>query len=575
MGESEGSSRPHDGDVNTKYLIEWNDETLAAAVTRSEESLILEIRPSDNGAAAESISDESRPHAVAKTQLEAAATTVLELDASAARLVRSGETVRLRVPPPSTRLPRTISRASDADVLRPRIEELVAPQLYGALPHPSPHPFQEYGIAWLQRTPKAILADDMGLGKTAQALLALQALVVQGQVRSALIVCPKSLTANWEQECRTWTPALTIVRPLPRTTEVNQLWASILGRSHIVIASYEQLRPLPSALRDIQSQLVIADEAHRLRRSQAQLVQSFRQMHATRFWALTGTPIERHPLDLATLLSILEPTRFSARSAASESDLKSAAAPYLLRRLKSDVLEELPEVVEVKEVLELTAAQQASYALARRQPLDGSSGAVLQRLMILRSICDVDSNSEASAKLERIGEILANVRDSGEKALVFSYLLRPLELLHEQLLKDEPRLHALRLTGAMTSDERHQALDRFRSDQRITALLCSSRVGGEGLTLTEANHVIFLNEWWNPSANDQARDRVVRLGQTKVVHVHRFRCRNTVEDALDDILSRKEATFARVVDALASEIGLEVSVSESLVGEVLERIDAD
>ena len=573
MGGSKDKSAAYDGVVAGRALINWQGLELAVSATQSKESLVLRIGPHDIDSTSEFASGASINAPIGEHQLGAATKAVLELDASAARTIRLGSAIQLRVAPPRPRRPRPIRRVSDSDLLRPRIEELIAPQLYGALPYPTLRPFQEEGMAWLQDTRKAILADDMGLGKTAQALLALQALVVEGRIRSALVVCPKSLTANWEEECAIWTPALTIIRPLPRTADANRLWTSILGRSHVIIASYEQLRPLPQALSDLRMQLVIADEAHRLRRSQAQLVRSFRQMKTDRFWALTGTPIERHPLDLATLLSVLEPTRFSSRSAASESDLRSLAAPYLLRRLKADVLEELPQVVDVKETLELTAAQHASYAAVQRRPLHGTSGEVLQRLVTLRAICDVDSESESSAKLDRIVEILGSVRDSGEKALVFSYLLRPLDLLRNRLARDEFGLQSLQLTGAMNSGERRQVLNRFKTDPSFVALLCSSRVGGEGLTLTEANHVIFLNEWWNPSANDQARDRVVRLGQDKIVHVHRFRCRNTVEDALDDILSRKEATFARVVDALASEIGIDVDSSRSLVADVLKRID--
>ena len=239
----------------------------------------------------------------------------------------------------------------------------------------------------------------------------------------------------------------------------------------------------------------------------------------------------------------------------------------MLRRLKQDVLNELPDVIDTKELVELTARQRRAYSSARSRPLSKDVSDVLQRLTLLRSICDVDPRSGSSSKLDRVVEILQSVREAEEKAVVFSYLLQPLDVLAQRLNRGEPHLAVVILTGALSIDERERALRKFKSDESITALLCSSRVGGEGLTLTEANHVIFINEWWNPSANAQARDRVVRLGQERIVHVHRFRCRGTIEESLEKILNRKSEAFANIVDALV--VGAEPADSESkeLLGE--------
>ena len=199
-------------------------------------------------------------------------------------------------------------------------------------------------------------------------------------------------------------------------------------------------------------------------------------------------------------------------------------------------------------------------------------GEALHRLTILRSICDVEPESGASAKLDRILEILQVVQDAGEKAVVFSYLLRPLEVLLARMAQERPPLGAVTLTGKLEVAERTRVIQRFKSDDNVVALLCSSRVGGEGLTLTEANHVIFINEWWNPSANAQARDRVVRMGQERVVHVHRFRCKETIEEVLDQILARKSETFANIVDALATGAQLNVTESNEFLSEILGEI---
>ena len=457
--------------------------------------------------------------------------------------------------------------------MRPHIEELIAPLLFDLRKQVSLRSFQESGVRWLAERRAGILADDMGLGKTAQALRALGKLVAQGTISSALVVCPKSLLANWEVECARWVPELTVVRCVPRKNKSNEVWFAVHGRSHIIITSYDQLRPLPKPLSSAQIELVIADEAHKLRRSKAKLVKAFKLMNARRIWALTGTPIERHEEDLATLLSLLEPTRFSVRSVAIESSgLRADARPFVLRRLKEEVLGELPDVIDTKELLELTPRQQRAYQSARSQPLPRDEGEVLQRLTLLRSICDVEPKSGASTKLDRIVEILQAVQEAREKAVVFSYLLQPLDVLAKRLAKNFPNLGAVTLKGELSTDERGRVLQEFKSNTSIVALLCSSRVGGEGLTLTEANHVIFINEWWNPSANTQARDRVVRFGQERVVHVHRFRCKETIEEALDHILKRKSEVFANVVDALANGVQLSKSHSKQLLEEISEEL---
>ena len=417
-----------------------------------------------------------------------------------------------------------------------------------------------------------ILADDMGLGKTAQALRALEMLVDDGLIRSALVVCPKSLLANWEAECERWVPRLTVVRAVPAKEDSERVWPAILGRAHVIITTYEQLRLLPTSLASEPIELVIADEAHRLRRTQTKLVRAFRLISAERMWALTGTPIERHPADLATLLSLLEPSRFSSKTDNIETGLRALAQPYLLRRLKADVLRELPEVIDTAETIELTPRQQRAYSKARSEPLPKEVGEVLQRLTILRSICDADPTNGSSAKIDRIVEILQAVQDAGEKAVVFSFTLRPLELLLNRMTQEQPSLGAVTLTGKLTTAERTRAIQRFKSDDGLVALLCSSRVGGEGLTLTEANHVVFINEWWNPSANAQARDRVVRLGQERVVHVHRFRCQGTIEEVLDEILTRKNEAFTNIVDALASGAQLSKKDSDELLSEVIREV---
>lgn len=411
--------------------------------------------------------------------------------------------------------------------------------------------FQDEGARWLVGRDKAILADDMGLGKTVQTIFALRILFNEASIHSALIICPKSLLANWEEEIARWAPELSRIQVVPSPSIREKAWKAIWGRVHIILTNYEQVRTPPSALLSDDLELLIADEAHRIRNTDSQTTQGIRRLGPQKFWALTGTPLERDSEDLATLLSTLEPERFSVSDRKLHpASLRSQARPYVLRRLKNDVLDDLPEVLETTQILELLPGQRDSYSEAHKA-LSGSKGtSTLAILAQLRAICDYDSRTGQSAKIDRIVEIIQGFSTVGDKGVVFSYILEPLSVLRGRIESVLGKKAMIELRGSQSLEERENAVQRFRKDCRIHVMLCSSRVAGEGLTLTEANHVLFLNEWWNPSSNSQARDRVVRIGQKKGVRLYRFRCRNTIEESLEEILERKSLDFEQLIDRL-------------------------
>jgi SNF2 family DNA or RNA helicase len=400
----------------------------------------------------------------------------------------------------------------------------------------------------------AILADDMGLGKTVQVLAAIRHLVGAGVLRNTVVLCPRSLLANWEAEATRWASDLAVLRVTPSTADKDEVWRAVMGRSHLYLTTYEQMRKPAATLLEGEIDLVVMDEAHRVRRLESQATRGVAKLQKRRIWALTGTPIERATEDFATLLSLLQPKRFSLRDAALDAaSLRSRAKPFMLRRLKSDVQSELPDVIDTKEVLELTPQQQRSYtaAIRRTRETQTSDAAFLTLINELRAICDFDPDTHASSKVDRIEEIVDAVKIVDQKVVIFSYLLKPLDLLSERLATSHGPGAVRHLRGDLSLEERDRNIRQFRTDPEVVALLASSRVGGEGLTLTEANHVIFFNEWWNPSANAQARDRVVRIGQERGVSVHRFMCRGTVEELLNSILQQKSETVARVIDSMA------------------------
>jgi SNF2 family DNA or RNA helicase len=479
---------------------------------------------------------------------------LLELDERAAEALRKGGRIRREIPardPGPLPPPPANWTLGDYRALRQPSAVLIRPLLLESCTPPSLFGYQREGITWLQARRSAILADDMGLGKTVQAVAALAALVRAGRVEMALIVCPRSLIATWEHEFSLWAPELSRLRLTPPASIRDRVWSSMVGRQHVLITNYEHLRTLPKALATHGVDLLIADEAHRIRNAAAQVTASLKNLRRKRVWALTGTPVERDAADLATLLSIVDPRRFAPGDASLPlTTLRARARPFVLRRRKEDVLADLPSVIERTERLDLLPAQRSSYtkALQRINNFRGSVDDTLQVLGELRRICDLDPQTKTGAKLERLVEILETIDGSGEKAVVFSTTLEPLHALDRALPKSLKRVI---VTGDVETSERERRVQEFRRSPDVRAFLATTWVAGEGLTLTEANHVLFFNEWWNPSTNIQARDRVVRIGQKRGVQVCRFITRDTIEEVVDRVLKRKSGLVHGLVDRLA------------------------
>lgn len=482
-------------------------------------------------------------------RLAVAVSRALATDYLLARRLRSKGEAKLEIPKAPRR---DLGHADVADLIRPLCLPLtITDSLYK---------YQRDGAAWLLKHPRAILADDMGLGKTAQAIRALQRLIRNGRVTWALVVAPGTLLSNWADEMARWAPEIITELLAPAVGEREKAWLRARNRCHVSICSYEQYRVAGAAAEASQPDLIIADEAHRLRTDASMISAQFRASRCNAKWLLTGTPIENQSEDLAILMSVLDPDRFSISDAElHESSLRARVRPYLLRRRKDQVLAELPPVEELDETLSLSPEQKSAYneAIARA---GSSKKGFLALFNHLRSICDFDEASGISSKVTRVIELLVTAEAAGDKAVVFSYLLAPLELLGNQLR--EVGIAFAVLTGEMSLPDREAAVARFKRDPNCVALLASMRVASEGLTLTEASVVIFINRWWNPSANAQARDRVVRIGQKKPVRVYSFTCRGTVEERIPRILEGKRDTFDNVVENLASEkLGLLKTVS--------------
>ena len=489
-------------------------------------------------------------------RLALAAKWTLDLDAHYRNLIRAGHSPQANVPPAPSLHAGRVQRETAAEYrnLQLGIGELIRPVLLDPPELKELYPYQRQGAEWLRSRKGGLLADDMGLGKTVQVIAAMRQLFNHGALRNALIVCPKALISNWERELKQWAPELGVAILTPPAQIREEAWRVVFRRCHVLLTNYEQLRSPPAVLRSSAPDLLVADEAHRLRNRSAQVTSGSFQLRPKRFWALSGTPIERDVEDLATVLSLVAPKSFSPADAKLHpSSLRSRARPYVLRRRKQEVLQQLPPVLDTTESLELSDAQRRAYRTAVKQyRRAGEKGDELALLTRLQTLCDIDHESRKSCKVDRILFHLGRIRELQEKAVVFSHRLEPLRELYKRIAKHWGADSAVLLVGNMDNEERERAVRYFRSGvEAPLALLASARIGGEGLTLVEANHVFLFNQWWNPSANDQARDRVVRIGQRRRVRVYRFCCRGTVEEGLERILNSKRMLFCDTVERLA------------------------
>ena len=515
-----------------------------------EQFAITKIKPRSGASFAVSISVEVKKDSwllelkktdekvVGPKRLRLALTQLVLGNAAWIQKLRNGHIVNLEIPKESQQ---GVSQRKD----------LIKPLLMPARVEDKLYPFQRSGVAWLLRTDRAILADDMGLGKTAQALSAARRLFRKGLVSKCLIIAPGTLLANWEREAMLWAPELVTIVVRPSLKDREETWAKALKDANVVITSYEQIRNKIQAFDDSPLQLVIADEAHRLRKSSAQATKGFRKIRTDRFWALSGTPIENSPEDIATLLSLLYPKKFSPRNKNDRlSTLRSALQPVMLRRTKSQVLDDLPAVIESTEDIMLNSAQEVAYKKVIDEFRLSPKKSFLPVFQKLLGICDYEDHGKHSAKLDRIAQILVEINSSKEKAVVFSYTLEPLKLLEERLKQLEPALNSVLFTGEKSQEERDRLIREFKTDTNCSVFLASSRIASEGLTLTEANHVLFINRWWNPSSNQQARDRVVRIGQEQVVYVRNCVTQGTVESRVSQLLGEKLITFDELITSL-------------------------
>ena len=433
--------------------------------------------------------------------------------------------------------------------------------------------YQKRGYDWMYTLDRmrmgGILADDMGLGKTVQVIALLQTAREAG--RTSLVVAPTSLTYNWLSEIRRFAPELSAVilngTAAQRTTMIRHIKEH--GDVDVAITSYPLIRRDAELLKEIRFRFLILDEAQNIKNAGSVAAQAAKQLQGDTRFALTGTPMENGVGELWSIFDFVLPgylpgyNTFLRRYQDGENaaDLLRRIRPFLTRRLKQEVLEELPDKMEITMKAQMTPEQERIYraALERLRPkiselleekgVDRSRMEVLSAITELREICChpslvMNEYRGGSGKEDLLLEILPEMIGSGRRILLFSQFTRMLKMLRTRL--EENGFSTLYLDGDTPADERLQLAERFNGGEGQVFLI-SLRAGGYGLNLTGADLVIHYDPWWNPATEDQATDRAHRIGQQKKVQVIRLVTGESIEEQVVELGGRKKALFERLI----------------------------
>ena len=471
-----------------------------------------------------------------------------------------------------TRQPAPLHRTPKPDALGPLRERL--------------RPYQIEGALWLLKNARSgsagLLADEMGLGKTIQTLALIEALP-----GPHLVVCPSSLVWNWSREATAFCPGLRVLT-LEGAGRSEQF--AKIPEHDLVITSYALLRRDAEHYKAFVFSTTTLDEAQHIKNHGSQNARAACAIRSKARFILTGTPLENSIRDLWSLFDFLLPgylgtrkdfqDRYEKPLAAGESAgvwprLLRRVKPWMLRRTKSEILKELPPKIEQVVQVELSPEQKAAYTqlqIAARAEVDAmreSGGAarmkVLTALLRLRQACCdlrlLNGESQApSAKIDALLELLGEAVDGGHRTLVFSQFTSMLDLIAPAL--DEAGISWCRLDGS--TKDRAAVVERFQSDSSISVFLISLKAGGVGLNLTGADTVIHFDPWWNPAVEAQATDRAHRIGQKNVVTSIKLIARDTVEERVLEMQTKKKTLSMELLDP-DSVAGL----SADLVGELI------
>ncbi len=433
-------------------------------------------------------------------------------------------------------------------ILQPPLETMLAGQELIMPFEPFPHQYE--GIAWMFSQKSALLADEMGLGKTMQTITAVRLLLRSGHIRRILFICPKPLIPNWQREFRTWAEELPFTTIEGDTARRKMIWN--MPGVPLLIANYELVsRDLDGVPEEElpKFDLVVLDEAQRIKNRDSKTAEVVRGIPRKRSWALTGTPIENRPEELAALFEYM-----GVVPPAATPDLKQLSrisSIYVLRRTKDLVMKDMPPRLDRDELLELSPAQKLAYQTAEKDGViklnemgdEISVQHVFELVLRLKQITNFDPFTGESAKLERLIANMEEIAASGGKAILFSQWTKVIDWLAARLTQFNPLVYH----GGVPTPKREPILKEFKENPSKHILLMSYGTGAVGLNLQFAGYVFLFDRWWNPAVEDQAINRAHRIGCKSTVIVTRFISKDTIEERIDLVLKQKRQIFEAVL----------------------------
>jgi SNF2 family DNA or RNA helicase len=468
-----------------------------------------------------------------------------------------------------------------ARILRQRITGFkgFAPTPLPATVQAELRPYQKAGFDFLSHLTQlklgGILADDMGLGKTLQTLAWLAWLREQNsrKLRPTLVICPASVLHNWRREANRFTPHLKVL--VLESGAARHNLRKQIPQHDLIVTNYALLRRDLEALQKFEFRAIVLDEAQFIKNPDAQVTQSVKQLRATQRLALTGTPLENRLLDLWSIADFIQPGYLGSQAHFTETyeprgedaawqqklarrRLAAKIRPVMLRRLKRQVAQDLPDRIEERRDCELGESQRKLYLAELRRSREKvmqtvaekgvakSKIHVLAALTRLRQICChplLVGNDAASGKTETLFELLEPLLAEGQKVLLFSQFVQMLEILDQECKPRQIPTHIL--TGE--TKQRQEVVNAFQDDPNAAVFLLSLRAAGTGLNLTTASYVVLYDPWWNPAVEAQAIDRSHRIGQTRTVNAYRLIAPGTVEEKIWELQQRKAQTISDVL----------------------------
>lgn len=463
---------------------------------------------------------------------------------------------------------------------RADFEELASPGGFSGVLRP----YQVRGYSWLSFLRKwglgACLADDMGLGKTVQTLALIQRDWQTGNRRPVLLVCPTTVMNNWRKEASRFTPELPVLVHHGSDRNRGSTFRKQAERHALVISSYGLLHRDIDIFTKTEWGGIVLDEAQNVKNHRTKQSMAARSIRSGYRIALTGTPVENSVGDLWSIMEFLNPGLLGTQSefrrnflvpiqsghdVDATERLKRITGPFVLRRSKSDrsIIADLPKKWESRVYCSLTREQASLYAAVLRETeevladADGIErrGLVLGTISKLKQVCnhpaqflgDHSSIADRSGKIERLTEILEEILSTGDRVLIFSQFAEMGHIIQRHV-QETFGMEASFLHGGVSKSRRDRMVERFQEESEgPRVFVLSLKAGGTGLNLTRANHVFHYDRWWNPAVENQATDRVFRIGQERNVQVHKFICAGTLEDSIDEMIQRKVEVAERVV----------------------------